>query len=257
MRQARFVVATVVGALALALAVGAQAQRGGGLAPRTPQQAALVDLTGYWVSLITEDWRFRAVTPPKGDVTGISLNGAGRAAANAWDPAKDTAAGEACRGYAAPGVMRLPGRLHITWQDERTLKIETDAGTQTRLVLFTPPTASQAPGWQGSSLGSWDRPSPAIGGDFFGAPPAAGGSLKVVTTAMKPGYIRKNGAPYSGSAVLTEYFDRFNVPDGDSILVVTSELVDPTYLAQPFWTSTHFKRQADATGWNPTPCRAE
>ncbi|HTM02470.1 MAG TPA: hypothetical protein VL173_03125 [Vicinamibacterales bacterium] len=255
MTPARVVAVTV--AAALALGAGVHAQRGAGPGQRTPQRAAPIDLTGYWVSLITEDWRFRAVTPPKGDVTGISLNGAGRTAANAWDPGKDAAAGEACRGYGAAGVMRLPGRLHITWQDERTLKIETDAGTQTRLIAFTAPATLPPPEWQGSSVGSWDRPSPAIGGDFFGAPPAAGGSLKVVTTALKPGYIRKNGVPYSSNAVLTEYFDRFNVPGGDSILVVSSELVDSTYLTQPFWTSTHFKRQADATGWNPTPCRAQ
>jgi hypothetical protein len=255
MTHGRVVITTL--AAALTLGIAAHAQRGGPPVPRTPQQSAPIDLTGYWVSLITEDWRFRVVTPPKGDLAGVPLNGAGRTAANGWDPAKDTAAGEACRGYGAGGVMRLPGRLHITWEDERTLKIETDAGTQTRLLAFTPATPSATPDWQGSSRASWDRPSPVIGGDFFGAPPAAGGSLKVVTTAMKPGYIRKNGVPYSAAAVITEYFDRFNVPDGDAVLVVTTEMVDPTYLAQPFWTSTHFKRQADATGWNPTPCRAQ
>ena len=55
---------------------------------------------------------------------------------------------------------------------------------------------------------------------------------------------------------VTEYFDRFDIPGGDSLLVVTTELTDPTYLFQPFWTSTHFKKQADASGWNPTPCAA-
>jgi hypothetical protein len=255
MKAGRVLVATLAGSLVCGMV--AHAQRGGRGAPRTPQQSAPIDLTGYWVSLITEDWRFRVVTPPKGDFTGVSLTAAGRAAAAAWDPEKDSAAGEACRGYGVGGVMRLPGRLHITWQDERTLKIETDAGTQTRLIAFTPPATTAPPDWQGASLASWDRLSPAIGGDFFGAPPAAGGSLKVVTTAMKPGYLRKNGVPYSGSTVITEYFDRFDVPGGDPLLVVTSEIVDPMYLAQPFWTSTHFKRQADATGWNPTPCRAQ
>jgi hypothetical protein len=255
MKAGRLMIVTLAGSLAFGVA--AHAQRGGRGTPRTPQQSAPIDLTGYWVSLITEDWRFRVVTPPEGDVTGVSLTAAGRAVAAAWDPAKDSAAGEACRGYGVGGVIRLPGRLHITWEDERTLKIETDAGTQTRLIAFTPAATTAPPDWQGASLASWDRPSPAIGGDFFGAPPAAGGSLKVVTTAMKPGYLRKNGVPYSGSAVITEYFDRFDVPGGDPLLVVTSEIVDPMYLAQPFWTSTHFKRQADATGWNPTPCRAQ
>jgi hypothetical protein len=249
-----FVVLTAIATVTLGAVTGAQ--RGGPPVPRTPQQSAPIDLTGYWVSLVTEDWRFRVVTPPKGDFTGVPLNPNGRKVAAAWDPAQDTASGEACRAYGPGGVMRLPGRLHITWQDERTLKVETDAGTQTRLLSFAA-VANPTADWQGSSVASWDRSSPVIGGDFFGAPPAAGGSLKVVTTGMKPGYLRKNGVPYSASAVITEYFDRFNVPAGDPLLVVTTEVVDPTYLAQPFWTSTHFKRQVDATGWNPTPCRAQ
>jgi hypothetical protein len=240
-----------------ACGIVARAQRGGSPgAARTPQQAAPVDLTGYWVSLVTEDWRYRVVTPPKGDYTSVPLSPAGRKAADAWNPAQDETAGEACRAYGVGGVMRLPGRLHITWQDDRTLKLETEAGTQTRLLAFAPASPG-APDWQGVSRATWDRSEAVIGGGFFGAAASAGGSLKVVTTAMKPGYLRRNGVPYSSSAVITEYFDRFNIPGGDALLVVQTEVVDPTYLSQPFWTSTHFKRQADATGWSPTPCRTQ
>ena len=235
----------------------ARAQRGGPPGPaRSPQQSAPIDLTGYWVSLVTEDWRFRVVTPPKGDYTGVPLSPAGRKAADGWDPARDDASGEACRAYGVGGVMRLPGRLHITWQDDRTLKVETDAGTQTRLLSFTPG-APGTPDWQGVSRANWDRSEAVIGGGFFAPAAAPGGSLKVVTTGMKPGYLRRNGVPYSASAVFTEYFDRFNLPGGDAVLVVQTEVVDPTYLSQPFWTSTHFKREADATGWSPAPCRAQ
>jgi hypothetical protein len=74
---------------------------------------------------------------------------------------------------------------------------------------------------------------------------------------MRPGYLRKNGVPYSADAVLTEYFDRFDIPNGDSLLVVTTEVNDPVYLTEPFWTSTHFKKQSDASGWNPSPCSAK
>jgi len=209
------------------------------------------------VPLVTEDWRYRMVTPPKGDYASVPLNGAGRKAADSWDPARDEAAGEQCRGYGAGGVMRLPGRIRITWQDDRTLTLETEAGSQVRTLPFG--AGAAAGGWQGASQASWDRPqSPMGGGGIFGrgggAGSAAGGSLKVVTTGMKPGYLRKNGVPYSVDAVITEYFDRVNLDGDEALLIVTTEVVDPTYLSQPYWTSTHFKRQTNATGWNPTPC---
>ena len=155
--------------------------------------------------------------------------------------------------------MRMPTRLHISWQDDTTLKLETDAGTQTRIFHFGPPQAAGGD-WQGASSASWDSPRAAIatgfGGIDFGFEPPAppGGSLKVVTSKLKPGYLRKNGVPYGAGTVMTEYFDRFDLPGGDALLLVISEVNDPEYLSQPFWTSTHFKKQNDASGWNPTPC---
>jgi hypothetical protein len=83
--------------------------------PPVPKAAAPVDLTGYWVSLVTEDWRYRMVTPPKGDYTSVPLNPEGKKVADAWDPAKDEASGDQCKAYGAAGIMRVPGRLHITW----------------------------------------------------------------------------------------------------------------------------------------------
>ena len=71
---------------------------------------------------------------------------------------------------------------------------------------------------------------------------------------MAPGYLRKNGVPYSEKATLTEYFERFKAPNGDEWLVVTSIVEDSTYLSQPFITSTHFKQEPDAGKWNPTTC---
>ena len=243
--------------LVMFLAAPTLAQRGAPpQAPPTPRAQAAVDLTGYWVSIINEDWRYRITTPPRGDVAGVPLNGAGRQAAAAWDPAKDEAAGEACRAYGAAGLMRQPGRLHITWASDDALAIDTDAGTQSRRLSFGRPQGT--PGsWQGVSVVAWDRAETAMArGGFFPGAAARGGSLKVVTTNMKAGYLRKNGVPYSADAVMTEYFDRFDVPNGDSLLVVATEVVDPTYLTTPFWTSTHFKKQADASGWNPRPCSA-
>ncbi len=234
--------------------------RGAAQPPQTAKAAAAIDITGYWVSIITEDWRFRVLTPPKGDYTAIPLKPEGRKIADAWDPAKDEAAGEQCRSYGAAGLMRLPGRLHITWQDDQTLKLEADTGTQTRLFHFGPPQDAGG-GWQGVSEASWQFLPGAItetagGRASFGVQDRRGGSLKVVTTKMKPGYLRKNGVPYSANATMTEYFDLVDEPNGDLYLVLTATIEDPTYLARPFLTSGHFKKQADAAGWNPTPCSA-
>jgi hypothetical protein len=229
--------------------------------PPTAKAAAPVDLTGYWVSVVTGDWRFRMVTPPKGDYTSMPMNPAARKIADAWDPSKDEAAGEQCKSYGAPALMRVPGRLHITWQDDQTLKLEMDSGQQTRIFYFGP-SQSQGGDWQGVSKASWEfMPGTITATDGaragLGSVDGRAGSLKVVTANFKAGYLRKNGVPYSANAVLTEYFDRVVEPNGDSYIVVTSTVEDPMYLTAPFMLSTHFKKQADATGWNPTPCTAK
>jgi hypothetical protein len=233
---------------------------------RTSRSVAPTDFTGYWAAVITEDWRFRMVTPPRGDVSSIPVNDAGQKAASAWDPQKDIAAGEQCKAFGAGGVMRMPIRLRVSWQDDATLKFETDNGQQVRLFRFTASApARREPQWQGHSVASWETVAegqgiaPAGGGGGGGrggANPAVqpSGSLKVVTTDMRPGYLRRNGVPYSGSAILTEFFDRTDEPNGDAWLIVTSTLEDPTYLTQPLMTSTHFKREADGSKWHARPC---
>jgi hypothetical protein len=247
MRKPLFIAAFL---LATATIVFAQRGQRGGEAAQTPQAAASVDLTGYWVSVVTEDWRFRMVTAPKGDFASLPTNDAGVALGNQWDPAKDEAAGEQCRSYGAAAIMRVPGRIHITWDNDATLKVEADAGQQTRLFHFREFQPGTEPTWQGNSMASWEGARPARG---RGGPPA-GGSLKVVTTGLRPGYLRKNGYPYSGKTTVTEFYDRTNEPNGDSWLIVTTVVNDPVYLNQEFVTSTHFKKQADAAGWNPQPC---
>lgn len=230
----------------------------------SPKQAAPVELTGYWVPLITEDWLYRMVTPGKtkgaANVDSVPVTAAARTAANNWDPAKDEAAGEQCKAYGAVGVMRLPGRIRIEWQDEETLRIDFEAGTQTRLLRFsgTPPASGDA-GYQGFSLASWEgggRGGPGKGAPAKGPQTPRGGSLKVVTTRMKPGYLRKNGIPYGAQATLTEYFDRLNEPGGQTLLLVKSIVEDPEFLTQPFITSTHFRKEPDGSKWSPSACSA-
>lgn len=225
---------------------------------RPAKQVAPEDLTGYWVSVVTEDWRWRMVTPAKGDFTSVPLNQEGRKVAMEWDSDKDTKDGNACRAYGAAGLMREPTRVHITWADDNTLKVETDAGTQTRLFHFNAPAMThEAPSWQGHSVATWDGLRPPPRGRAAAQAAPRGGSLKVVTTDLKPGYLRKNGIPYSGNTELTEYYDRTNEPNGDSWLIITTIVHDPANLYQDFVTSTHFKMEKDGSKWDPTPCEAK
>jgi hypothetical protein len=248
-------IAALVVAFGVLSAPAVSAQRGGGppAAPRTPKAAAPIDITGNWVSVVTEDWRWRMVVPRKGDYSSVPLNAQGRKVADTWDPSKMSSDG--CKPYGAAGVMRVPGRFRISWESETVVKIDTDAGQQTRLLRFDgsekPPTRRT---WQGHSSAEWQRiPQPGGLGVSLATAPGRVGSLKVITTNLLAGYLRRNGVPYSEDAVVTEYFDRVTAYDTDWLVVLTV-VSDPKYLDQPFLTSTHFKREPDASKWMPAPC---
>jgi hypothetical protein len=249
------IVAMIVFASASLFAPSLFAQGRGG-PPPSPKASAPVDLTGYWVAVVAEDWRYRMLPPEKltaaptlGARVNIPMNAEARKIALAWDPAKDEAAGEQCRAYGAPNIMRIPGRIHITWQDDQTLKLESDAGMQTRLFEFHG-ARNQGGGWQGVSEALWEE---LPGGR---AAPLLSGSLKVVTNKLKPGYLQKNGIPYNANTTLTEDYDRIDEAPGTSYLVISTKVEDPFYLTEPYLTSTHFKKEADASGWKPSPCSA-
>ena len=258
-------------ALAVAAGVGsdaaAQQQAQGQGARMSAREAAPIDLTGYWVSVVSEDWHNRMVTPQKGDYESLPLNDEGRRVADGWDLAADNAAGLQCKPYGVGNIMRQPGRLHITWQDDETLKIEFDAGTQTRLLHFGEvQPAGGEPTWQGRSVAVWEMPARgrenfAGLGDLGRAGPRwvpTGGSLRVSTANFRAGYLRTNGVPYSETATITEYFDIVPpLPNGDQWLVVGTTVEDPQYLREPFLTSTNFKKEPDGSRWNPTPCRTD
>jgi hypothetical protein len=239
--------------------------RGAGAPPPTPRASAPVDLTGTWVSVVTEDWRWRMMTPPRGDYTSIPLTPAARTVADGWNPARDEASGEQCRSYAAPAIMREPGRARISWQDEYTLKVETDAGMQTRLFRFQRPTAAAGSpttsgqrSWQGVSAARWEQQmTPVTGGGAFGrgGPIPTTRSLEVTTTQIRPGYLRKNGVPFSEDAVVTEYYDLWRDGSQEWFTVMTM-VRDPRYLRQPFVTTSHFKKEPNEAKWDPSPCRA-
>jgi hypothetical protein len=218
----------------------AHGQRRGQGPQGAARAVAPIDLTGYWVSIVTEDWQYRMVTPPKGEFSGLPLSVEGRRVAGTWDPAKDEASGVQCKAYAAPAIMRMPGHLHIVWEDDNTLRIDTDTGTQTRLFHFGSQGAGSEPTWQGRSAAQWQ----------------AQGNLKVVTTSMRPGYLRKNGIPYGENAILTEYYERISAPNNEGWLILTSVFEDPLYLTTPYVTSVQFRKLPDGSAWHPTPCSA-
>jgi hypothetical protein len=266
---------------------GGRGAPGAAGAAQTAQAAATNDLTGYWVRLVTEDWRWLMAVPAKGNADSIGLSPAGTAILNAWDPAKDEAEGNQCKGYGAGAISRLPTRAHVTWQDGNTLKWETDQGMQTRLFKFgaTAREADANPGprsWQGLSVATWEPAAGGRGGGGFGgggrggppAPPVAAeddpssappvparggnnqsGWLQVVTTNVKSGYLRKNGLPYSEKAKITEYFQPTPETYGSRYMIVTTIIEDPEYLSGTLVTSSNYKKLPDTNnGWDPQPC---
>jgi hypothetical protein len=276
-------------------AQGRGGRGGAAAAPPTARAQAPIDLTGYWTAVVTEDWHVRMLTAPKGDFgvgapgvienpgvgllgvgpnpaarSNIPYNVAGAQAAMKWDPARDEAEGDPCKAYGAPGIMRQPTHLRIAWQDDNTLKVDADYGTQTRLFRFGPPSRggrmdfSNAtyfpveearfepppdvkPSRQGYSMATWTI----VPGSGNVEP---GGNLKVVTVRLMPGYYWKNGMPYTGNAKLTEYFRVMELPDKSQWIRFTQIAEDPEYLTQPWVVNYSFKKLPDGSRWNPTAC---
>ena len=288
MRVGGFLFAAVLASMSAAK-LGAQGGNAGQaparLADAPARSTALKDFTGYWVSVVTEDWRWRMVVPDKGDYVTIPLNAEGRKVADAWDPAKDQATGNQCKGYGAAAIMGVPGRLHIYWLDDNTLRIDTDSGTQTRMLHFGGSAAeSKTADWQGFSAAHWGDDEPIIQRIAGGGPIGQGGPeyeadvaggfdatqgvraetykpptrsyLHVTTTHMRPGYLHKNGVPYGADAKLDEYFNSFST-GGSTWLFVTTVVTDPQYLMEQYMTHSHFKKLADNSGGDPTQCKAD
>jgi len=240
---------------------GGQGRGGAGGAAPGGRGAAPVDLTGYWVSQVTEDYIERMFpdspasgTPQSG--RGGGGRGGGRGAAGATAPA------DPCRVYGAGGSMRLPGRLNISWADDNTLKIEMDSGKQTRLFHFgvaQPPDSEKS--LQGYSIAAWEGGGGGRGGRGGGggggggggaaAPATRWGSLNVVTTNLKSGYLLTSRSVYSENATLTEYFSR-HTDFGQDYLTVVAIITDPG--GGNHTTSSTFKKEPNGSKFSPTGC---
>lgn len=248
------------GAAAARRAAGGPA--GPGAPPAQPaQKEAPFDSSGYWVSLITEAWHYRMLVPGPGDYDEIPLSLAGKEFADAFNAKADEAAGKACEAYGAPVLLWLPTRLHISWADENTLRVDTDAGMQTRLLRFKPSAQdkNQPPSWQGMTTAKWViYGAGGFGGGRNSGAPAPGpryGYIKATTTDLLPGLLRKNGVPYGGKTTsMTEYWEQHTAPGGAQWLIVTTVLHDPVYLADPYVFSPTFRKEPDGSKWHPQPC---
>jgi hypothetical protein len=218
---------------------------------------APIDLTGTWVSIVSEDWRWRMTTPLIGDFANIPENEAAREVGMAWRP--ELNAGNECIAYGAPGIMHRPGRIKISWEDDMTLKMEFDAGMQTRMFHFDETVTPGAPSRQGHTVAKWEAP-PApttFNGIRIGQTPRVGTStrsLEAHTDNLIAGSLRKNGIPHSEQATVTEYFDVFDDPNGRTWFVDTIIVDDPAYLVEPWVTTMHFMKEADDSKWSPKEC---
>ena len=243
---------------------GPQRGAGPGAAPAAAKTAAPVDITGYWVSLVTEDWieRMAPDSPPSGTGGGAGGFGGGGGGGRGRGGAPQAAPANAdpCRAYGAGGSMRVPGRLNITWADDNTLKIDMDSGTQTRLLHFGQSPAPAQRTLQGHSVATWDTGGGGRGGGFGGggggrggAAPAAPrwGQLRVVTTNTTGGYLLSSRNSYSENAVITENF----IPHSDfgaNYLTVMTSIEDGG--GQVRIVSSTFKKEADGSKFKPSGC---
>jgi hypothetical protein len=250
------------------------AGQGGDAVLSGARAAAPFDPSGYWVAIVTQDWEFRMVVPQRGQYTDVPLTLKAKQFADAWQPGADEATGKQCEAYGAAAIMQVPGRLHISWQDPDTLQVQTDAGTQTRLLHFVAAAdgTNAPPSRQGYSLAQWvpyreagaPPPQRAIPPGTeqqrnvapARAAPSHYGWLQVVTTNMLAGLLRKNGVPYSAQTHMTENWVMNNAgPDyGGEWLTVTTILRDPQYLVGQYVQNALFDQEPDGSTWDPTPC---
>jgi len=250
--------------LASAWSVNAQPPFGGapgGGPSASGRDAAPIDLTGYWAALITDDWQYRMIVPAKGDYSWLPLTQEAIRVADSWDPEADEAAGEACKAYAAPAIMRLPTRLRVSWENDDALRVDTDTGSQTRIFHFGTNAPMSERSWQGHSAATWETERPRSNRRVFeDASDGRGsnaGNLRVETSNLRSGYLRKNGVPFSEQAEMTEHFNVLRGTRGDRYLAIQTFVDDPVYLNRHFVRTLLFKSEPNGSKWHPTGCAAD
>jgi uncharacterized membrane protein YgcG len=188
---------------------------------------AQMDLVGEWANLFHEDAPERLGGPDIGDYAGMPLNEAARMKADAWNADVLSEPERQCIPHPADYSPRGPAMVQI-WKELDPLSRELVA-LRTHISWQGPeryiwmdgrphPDEFAAHTWQGFSTGEW-----------------LGQVLKVTTTHLKMGWIRRNGIPRSDQAELTEYFHRHG-----NYLTWTVIINDPIYLTEPMVRSSDF-----------------
>lgn len=178
------------------------------------------DLAGTWAQRFHEDLPERGAGPEIGDYTGLPINDAARLRADSWDAGKWTVPERQCEPHPADYGPRGPANLRIVStvdpisQDVIAWNVTVMWSLQQRTIYMDGrphPSANAQHSWQGFSTGEWE-----------------GDMLKVTTTHLKEGWVRRNGLPRSDKATLTEYFIR-----NDNYLTLVTAVDDPVYLTEP------------------------
>lgn len=181
---------------------------------------AQADLAGMWAQRFHEELPERGEGPEIGDYTGLPVNDAARLRADSWDASKWTVPERQCEPHPADYAPRGPANLRIgrtvdpVSQEVVSWDVTVMWSLQQRTIFMdgrSHPSPNAQHSWQGFSTGEWD-----------------GDMLKVTTTHLKEGWVRRNGLPRSDKATLTEYFIR-----NQDYLTLVTIVDDPVYLTEP------------------------
>lgn len=181
---------------------------------------AQADLAGMWAQRFHEELPERGAGPEIGDYAGLPVNDAARLRADSWDAAKWTIPERQCEPHPADYAPRGPASLRIgrtvdpISQDVVSWDITIMWSLSYRSIYMDGrprPSRYALHSWQGFSAGEWE-----------------GDMLKVTTTHLKEGWVRRNGLPRSDRATVIEYFIR-----NEDYLTLATVVVDPVYLTEP------------------------
>ena len=217
--SARSAAVLVTIAAAAFLNVRASAQGGGGRAP---------DIAGEWRLDQGED----PGQPPAADYLGLAFNEAGRLRADTTPESIWGTPEYQCRPHSAPhqwrgvGGARILKELDPISRDILGYRIQFMRSLDRPIYLD----GRQAPpdwaphSWSGFSVGQWE-----------------GQTLKVTTTHLKDGFLKRGGPQTSDMLTMTEYITRH-----DDLLTIVQVVDDPIYLDEPYVLSITYSYDPNA-----------